>query len=56
MGAIKQMWLNEERVAAIVLSRSSRRSGPSPSTPDATMDSLSGTQTKEISSSITTAR
>jgi hypothetical protein len=36
--------------------RSSRRSGLSPTTQDVTMDSLSGTQTKEISSSRTTAR
>jgi hypothetical protein len=38
------------------LSRSLKRSGPSPMTQDVTMDSLSGTQTKEISSSRTTAR
>ncbi len=41
----------KERLRGLCLSRSSGKSGPSLTTPDITVESSSGTQTKEISSS-----
>ncbi len=55
-GAIKQMWLSEGGLAMIVLLKVLKKICPSPMTPDVTVESLSCTQTKEISLSRKTTR
>jgi hypothetical protein len=57
MGTVMQMWLNEGGVVPpSSLSRSSRRSGQSCTTPDALVESLSSTPTRGTLSSKITAR